>query len=132
MLLIKRIIIFLARIIASAFASLFVTSFFFTAWFVIPYLPLRSELFNSAMCYVFHAIPICEFNFLSLLDLLFSFPIQYEPPDFINNILEGYNYIVKHLIQSAPYVVSGFIAVLVFKFMWNDTKPKNKVSTGLR
>ena len=127
---IKKIILFLARIIASAFASSFITLLFFVAWVFFPLLTPTRELFNSAMCYFFHAIPICEFNFLNQLGLLFTIPSQYESSGFINNTLEGFDFILKPLIQSIPYIILGFIAVLFFKFMWNDTRPKNKVSSG--
>ena len=126
MLPIKKIILFLARVIASAFASLFVALLFFIAALVFPYITPTGELSNSVMCYFFHAIPHCELSFLSLFDISKAFLAWIE--NTISNRLV--REILKYLITSVPYIFTGFIAVLFFQFMWNDTRPKNKDSSG--
>jgi hypothetical protein len=126
MLLIKKIVLFIARIIASAFASLFVALLFFIAALVFPYITPTGELSNSVMCYFFHAIPHCELSFLSLFDISHAFLAGIDN-DILNRFVKG---ILKYLITSVPYIFTGFIALLVFKFMWNDTRPKNKDSSG--
>jgi len=126
MLLIKKITLFLARVIASTFASLFVALFFFLAGWVFPYVTQTGELFNSVMCYFFHAIPHCELSFLRVFDISKAFLAWIE--NTISNRLV--REILKYLITSVPYIFTGFIAVLFFQFMWNDTRPKNKISSG--
>ena len=120
MFLIKKIIIFLARVIASTFASFFIALFFFIAALAFPYITPTGELSNSVMCYFFHAIPHCELSFLSLFDISHAFLAGIDN-DISHRFVRG---ILKYLIISVPYIFTGFIALLVFKFMWNDTKPK--------
>ena len=143
----KKIILFLARVTASIFSSVFVGIFFVATWLGFSYLLLRFEQFGnlwvSVNCYALHAVPTCEFHFLILLDSLFTllskvdsdilnrvalevlfYSSQYGFSGFLNTSFESCISILKNLIQFAYYAVPGFIAVLVFMFMWNDTKPK--------
>jgi len=123
---IKKITLFLARVIASTFASFFIALLFCIAALVFPYITPTGELSNSVMCYFFHAIPHCELSFLSLFDISHAFLAGIDN-DISHRFVRG---ILKYLIISVPYIFTGFIALLVFKFMWNDTRPKNKDSSG--
>ena len=144
---IKKITLFLARVLASTFTSFFVGIFFISTRLGSSYLSLFNEEFSnlwvSVNCYGLHAIPICEFHFLILLDSLFTllskvdsailnrialevllFASQYGVSDFLNTSFESCISIIKKLIQFGYYAVPGLIGVLFFKFMWNDTKPR--------
>jgi hypothetical protein len=148
---IKKIILFIARIIAATFVSIFSTYLAVIVWMGLSYTALRyehlSNLLYSAKCYGLHAVPTCEFHLLGLMGSLLSFLSEvdsdilnrlarevlfysdkYLGSGFINYIFEAYLFVLKSLFQLGYYVVPGFIAVLVFMFMWNDTKPKNTIS----
>jgi len=148
---IKKIILFIARIIAATFASFFVAYLAVLVWMGLSYTSLRyehlSNLLHSVNCYALHAIPTCEFHLLGSMGSLLSFLSEvdnnilnrlalevlfysnkYLGSGFINYLFEAYLFVLKSLFQLGYYVVPGFIAVLVFMFMWNDTKPKNTIS----
>jgi hypothetical protein len=143
---IKKIILFIARIIAASFASFCVAFFVVILWLGLLYMSDRYPLFNnlsdSVFCYALHTVPMCEIHlrhlgpfvtFLSEIDVgresLRSIEIsvlkvlfylsKYGVADFFTLIFEACLYVLKPLYQSSFYAVTGFIAVLVFKFMWN-------------
>ena len=144
---IKKTILFIARIIAATFVSILITSFAVLVWFGLSYTAFSyehlSNLLYSAKCYALHAVPTCEFHLLGSMGSLLSFLSEvdsdilnrlarevlfysdkYLGSGFINYLFEAYLFVLKTLFQLVYYVVPGFIAVLVFMFMWNDTKPK--------
>ena len=145
---IKKIILFIARIIAATFVSILITSFAVLVWFGLSYTAFSyehlSNLLYSVKCYALHAVPTCEIHLLGSMGSLLSFLSEvdsdilnrlarevlfysdkYLGSGFINYLFEAYLFVLKSLFQLGYYVVPGFIAVLVFMFMWNDTKPKN-------
>jgi len=147
----QKIILFVARIIASTFFSIFVGFLVVAAWFGLSFMSLRYEQLSNLLvtvnCYGLHAVPTCEFHFLKLLDSLLTllskvdsdilnrlalkvlfYSSQYGVSGFLNTSFESCISILKNLIQFAYYAVPGLIGVLFFKFMWNDTKTKNSVS----
>jgi len=151
---IKKIILFVARIIAATFSSIFVAYLAVIVWMGLSYTSLRyehlSNLLHSVNCYVLHAVPTCEIHLLGSMGSLLSFLSEvdsdilnrlarevlfysdkYLGSGFINYLFEAYLFVLKTLFQLGYYVVPGFIAVLVFMFMWNDTKPKiSRTSAG--
>jgi len=151
---IKKIILFIARIIAATFASIFVTYLAVLVWMGISYASLRyehlSNLLHSVNCYALHAVPTCEFHLLGSMGSLLSFLSEvnsdilnrlarevlfysdkYLGSDFINYLFEAYLLVLKSLFQLGCYVVPSFIAVLVFMFICGGTKlKKTSASAG--
>ena len=144
---IKKIILFIARIIAATFVSILITSLTVLVWMGLSYKALHyehlSNLLYSAKCYALHAVPTCEFHLLGSMGSLLSFLSEvdndilnrlareflfysdkYLGSGFINYLFEAYLFVLKSLFQLGYYVVPGFVGVFVFMFMWNDTKPK--------
>jgi len=144
---IKKIILFIARITAATFASIFVAYLAVIVWVGLSYTSLRyehlSNLLYSVKCYGLHAVPTCEFHLLGSMGSLLSFLSEvdneilnrlareflfysdkYLGSGFINYLFEAYLFVLKTLFQLGYYVVPGSIGVLVFMFMWKDTKPK--------
>jgi len=144
---IKKIILFIARIIAATFVSMLITYLAVLVWIGLSYTALRyehlSNLLHSVNCYVLHAVPTCEIHLLGSMGSLLSFLSEvdsdilnrlarevlfysdkYLGSGFINYLWEAYLFVLKSLFKLGHYVVPGFIAVFVFMFMWNDTKPK--------
>jgi len=149
--LIKKIILFIARIIVASFASFCGAFFVVIAWLGLLYMSDRYPFFynfsDSVFCYALHTVPMCEIHlrhlgpfvtFLSEIDVdresLRSIEIsvlkvlfylsKYGVADFFTLIFEACVYVLKPLYQSSFYAVPGFIAALVFKLMWNHTREK--------
>mgnify|MGYP000099471871 CR=1 FL=1 len=134
---IKKIILFIARIIAVTFVSILSTYLAVIVWMGLSYTSLRyehlSNLLHSVNCYALHAVPTCEFHLLGSMGSLLSFLSEvdsdilnrlareilfysdkYLGSGFINYLFEAYLFVLKSLFQLVYYVVPGFIAVLVF------------------
>ena len=148
---IKKIILFIARIIAASFASFCVGFFVVVLWLGLLSMSDHSSfMFNfsdSVFCYALHIVPMCELHLrhlgafvtflyeigvdreslrsieISVLKVLFYLS-KYGVADFFTLIFEACLYVLKPLYQSSFYAVPGFIAVLVFKLTWSHTRSK--------
>jgi len=148
MVLIKKIILFITRMIALSFASFCVWFFVVVLWLGLlsmsDHYPFMSSFSDSVFCYVLHTVPMCEIHLRHLgtfVTFLYEIGVDQESLRSIEiSVLKAIFYLSKYgiagfftlifeavlkpLYQSSFYVVPGFIAALVFKLMWNHTREK--------
>jgi len=103
---IKKIILFIARIIVATFVSILCTYLAVIFWMGLSYTSLRyehlSNLLHSVNCYVLHAVPTCEFHLLGSMGSFLSFLSEVDS-DILNRLAR------EVLFYSDKYLGSGFI-----------------------
>ena len=137
MIYLQKIIRLIGRIIMATFASFFIFVFIYMGQSVIGLLsydftPL--EIFNYHIaCYSLHIVSTCEIHYFWLMgfwlealpDGVSSYLSKYGVFDFVNDFFAGY-YSLLFIKGIFEYGIPSLTALLMFKFIWGDTKTKSK------